>query len=84
MNSERFNSSNVRVGNFYSVDKHDLEMAFGTSVATREILHGSPAMAQFDRNGIWQIDSRNNCLVRQKNPGKDTVGDVRIKYRVID
>lgn len=41
-------------------------------------------MAEFSRNGIWSIDSKNNCLVRQRNPGKDTVGDVRIKYRVIE
>ena len=82
--AEIFTESNVRVGDFYSVDIHDLSSAFGTVVATKELIEGTPAMAEFNRNGIWAIDRACNCLVRQRNPGKDTVGDVRIKYRVLN
>mmetsp|Transcript_11672 Transcript_11672/g.15839 ORF Transcript_11672/g.15839 Transcript_11672/m.15839 type:complete len:92 (+) Transcript_11672:1048-1323(+) len=47
-------------------------------------MQGGGPSAEFDRDGIWSVDSRNNCLVRQRNPGKDTVGDIRIRYRVLN
>ena len=78
---QRITGGQVRVGGFYTVDLGELEKGFG--LVPMQVSPGSVS-AEYDRNGIWSVDSRNNCLVRQKNPGKDTVGDVRIRYKVLD
>ena len=73
----------MRVGDFYSVNLHDLEKAFGTTQLTDMSKHAKISAA-FDRNGIWEKDSHSNRLVRRKNPGRDTIGDIRVSYRVLN
>ena len=73
----------MHVGDFYSVNLHDLENAFGTTKLTEMAKHAKIS-AEFDRNGIWEKDSQNNRLVRRKNPGRDTIGDIRVSYRVLN
>ena len=79
MRDETIHGGQVRVGNFYTVRLGDLERAFGRT----QLRSLNAPSAAWDRNGVWAVDSRNGCLVRQRNPGKDTVGDIRIKYEVL-
>ena len=72
----------MRVGDYYSVNLHDLEKAFGTTKL--DMAKNANISAEFDRNGIWEKDSQNNRLVRRKNPGRDTIGDIRVSYRVLN
>ena len=73
----------VRVGPYYTVDVHEIEKGFGLTKLTNLFKHGRISTEQ-DRNGIWQHDSGNSRLVRQRNPGKDTIGDIRVTYRVLN
>lgn len=82
MYNECISGGQVRVGGFYTVGLHYLETAFGLTQLRDLRMQGGPT-AEFDRNGIWQVDSVNNCLVRQRNPGKTTVGDIRVRYKVL-
>ena len=41
-----------------------------------------PLTAQPDPMGKWGYDRQNNCIVRMKEPGKTTIGDIRIKYYI--
>ena len=79
---ERLANSAVRVGMYYSVNVESLIQGFGTTRLINLFKHGT-VTAEFDRNGIWAYDSKNGHLTREKNPGKSTVGDVRVSYRVI-
>ena len=82
VHSERIGGGQIRVGD-YQVNQGDIESAFGLRKLTDLFKHGQCNVAN-DREGIWQHDSRNSCLVRQRNPGRDTVGDVKVSYRVIN
>ena len=79
---ELFANSSVRVGIQYSVSVHEFIKGFGTTRLTDLYKH-APVTAEFDRSGIWAYDSKNGYLIREKNPGKTTVGDVRVSYRVL-
>ena len=83
VHDETIHGGQVRVGNFYTVGLSDLERAFGRTQLRDLRQPGGAPSAEWDRNGVWAVDSRNGCLVRQRNPGKDTVGDIRIKYEVL-
>ena len=61
---------------------NEVEKAFGLTKLNNMFKH-APLTSECDKNGIWSHDSRNGCLVRQRNPGKDTVGDLRVSYRVL-
>ena len=30
--------------------------------------------------GVWGYDRQNNAIVRMQNPGKTTIGDIRVKF----
>lgn len=38
--------------------------------------------ALVDSKGIWMYDKNENCFVRQRNPGQDTIGDIRVTYLI--
>ena len=65
------------------MDLNDLKDAFGLRKLQDIFAHGQLS-AEFDKSGIWAVDSKNHCIVRQRNPGKDTVGDVRVSYQVLN
>ncbi len=41
-------------------------------------------VARVDPDGIWSYDETNHSLIRQKVPGEDTVGDLRVSYEVLN
>ena len=41
-----------------------------------------PLQAKEDPQGVWGYDRQSNAIVRMKNPGKSTIGDIRVKYYV--
>lgn len=74
--------SQVRVGSYYSVAINELEKGFGLTKLTDLDKHCRPS-AEFSRHGIWQSDGVESRMIRQRNPGKDTIGDLRVSYRVL-
>ena len=80
--SERIANKSVRVGLYYNISVDDLVQGLGTTRIDNMFKH-APVTAEFDRNGIWAHDSKNGYLVRQRNPGKSTVGDLRVSYSVV-
>jgi len=39
-----------------------------------------PLTAQPDPNGVWGYDRQQNAIVRMREPGKTTIGDIRVRY----
>ena len=39
-----------------------------------------PLQAQKDPQGVWGYDRQSNAIVRMKNPGQTSIGDIRVRY----
>lgn len=80
--SKTFECNLARVGP-YSVHLRDLETALGWKQFTDLFKYEDP-VARVDDDGIWSYEESTHSLIRQKVPGKDTVGDLKVTYWVLD
>ena len=44
------------------------------------LYQSSSISALVDSQGIWKYDQKEDFFVRQRNPGQDTIGDIRVRY----
>ena len=77
-----FGCNQVRVGP-YSAQLGDLALALNWKKFTELFKYEDP-VARVDPDGIWSYQESSNSLIRQKVPGKDTVGDLIVEYLVLN
>ena len=80
--SRDFICSSARVGP-YKVDAYELIRALGWKPYPDLFKYEDP-VARVDPDGIWSFDEKSSSLIRQKVPGEDTIGDLKVSYEVLD
>jgi len=82
LHSEVFLCSFARIGP-YKIEISELEHAFGWKVFTSLFKYDEP-IARIDSDGIWSYEESTHCLIRQKVPGEDNIGDLKVTWFVLN
>ena len=62
-----------------SISPQEVSDALGFEQMSNMFAHGQ-LQVQHDLMGVWGFDRQSNAIVRMQNPGKTTIGDIRVKY----
>ena len=82
LRSEVFFCSYARIGP-YKVEIAELEQVFGWKVFTQLFKYDDP-VARVDPDGIWSYEESTSSFIRQKVPGQDSIGDLKVNWFVLN
>ena len=83
LTGKSFALEKIQLGSFY-FKREDAVRQSSDRVKYEWIFSNSKFEPPRDPNGTWSFDAEDKVIRREKVPGKDTPGDLRVAYKVLD